>query len=100
MYVTEFKNKRLGVNCLLEIKKSDFKTKSLNDAQLNNFCIDADKERLQYLDSNLFQGIQCDRCNENLYWWIQLDKYLHLNTGCCYKDSVKKRKLYLPSLND
>ena len=48
---------------------------------------------LQYLDSNLFQGIQCDRCNENLYWWIQLDKYLHLNTGCCYKDSVKKKEI-------
>ena len=80
--------------------KSDYKTNILNDAQLNNFCFEADKERLQYLDSNLFQGIQCDRCNETLYWWIQLDKYLHLNTGCRYKDSVEKRKLYLSSLND
>ena len=76
----------------MEIMENDFNTNSLNDVQLNNFCIEADKERLQYLDSNLFLGIPCDRCNGNLYWWIQLDKYLHLNTGCCHKDSVKKKE--------
>ena len=52
----------------MEIMENDFNTNSLNDVQLNNFCIEADKERLQYLDSNLFLGIPCDRCNGNLYW--------------------------------
>ena len=49
------------------------------------------RRSLQYLDSSSFLGIQCDRCNENLYWWIQLDKYLYLNMGCYYKDSVKRK---------
>ena len=47
--------------------KSDYKTNSSNDAQLHHFSTEAEKERLQYLDSNLFLGIQFDRCNENLY---------------------------------